>query len=237
MRSASWRASSTAWSRGRGDPRRAGGQVLSSGFAELAKGVLHNLGNAMTPLSVRLARLDGRLRDMPVEDLELACAELKDAALLSPRHADLIEFLRLGCREVAAGLTESKSDVQVIQRQAQTVQSALSELMRSTRNDAVIETVRLPDLVNQTLEIVPDACRQRLLVDPEDSLGKVGAVRVARTVLRLVLQNLIIKRGRRRARCRQGEGRLEVECGDRPSGRLRSASPALQGRRRGDRGE
>jgi signal transduction histidine kinase len=129
---------------------------------------------------------------MPMEDLELACAELKGAALLSPRHADLVEFLRLGCREVSSDVTESKADVEVIQRQAQTVRSALSELMRSTRNDAVIETVRLPDLVNQTLEIVPDACRQRLVVDSEESLGKVGAVRIARTVLRLVLQNLII---------------------------------------------
>jgi signal transduction histidine kinase len=165
---------------------------FQAGFAELAKGVLHNLGNAMTPLSVRLARLESRLRDMPMEDLELACAELKGAALLSPRHADLVEFLRLGCREVSSDVTESKADVEVIQRQAQTVRSALSELMRSTRNDAVIETVRLPDLVNQTLEIVPDACRQRLVVDSEESLGKVGAVRIARTVLRLVLQNLII---------------------------------------------
>ncbi len=165
---------------------------FQAGFAELAKGVLHNLGNAMTPLSVRLASLESRLKDMPTEDLELACAELKGAAPVSPRHADLVEFLCLGCREVSSGVIESKADVEVIQRQAQTVQSALKELMRSTRNEAVIESVRLPDLVNQTLEIVPDACRQLLVVDPEESLGKVGAVRVARTVLRLVLQNLII---------------------------------------------
>jgi two-component system NtrC family sensor kinase len=52
--------------------------------------------------------------------------------------------------------------------------------------------VRLPELVSQTLEIVPDACRQLLVVDADESLGKVGVVRVARTVLRLVLQNLII---------------------------------------------
>jgi signal transduction histidine kinase len=163
-----------------------------AGFAELAKGVLHNLGNAMTPLSVRLATLENRLRDVPVADLERACAELNDAPPASPRQADLIEFLRLGCREVASGLRESKADVEVIQRQAQIVQTALGELMRSTRNEAVIESVRLPELVSQTLEIVPDACRQRLTVDPHESLGRVGAVRVARTVLRLVLQNLII---------------------------------------------
>ncbi len=165
---------------------------FQAGFAELAKGVLHNLGNAMTPLSVRVARLESRLRDMPMGDLELACGELRGAAPVSPRQTDLIEFLRLGCREVSSRIDEAKADAEVIQRQAQTVQTALKELMRSTRNEAVIESVRLPDLVSQTLEIVPDACRQRLTVDPEESLGKVGAVRVARTVLRLVLQNLII---------------------------------------------
>ena len=53
----------------------------------------------------------------------------------------------------------------MVQRQATIVQTALTELMRSTRNAHVVESVRLPDLVAQTLEIVPDTCRQRLVVD------------------------------------------------------------------------
>lgn len=163
-----------------------------AGFAELAKGVLHNLGNAMTPLGVRLSKLEQRLGATPLAELELACSELKTAAPGSRRHEDLSEFMRLGCRELAASMEDSRTDVAVIQRQALIVQTALGELMRSTRNDPVIESVRLPDLVSQTLEIVPDACRQRLVVDADDSLARIGAVRVARTVLRLVLQNLII---------------------------------------------
>lgn len=165
---------------------------FQAGFAELAKGVLHNLGNAMTPLGVRVATLKDRLRDAPIGDLELACGELSGARQDAQRDADLREFMRLGCKEVATRIEESRADVEVIQRQSALVQTALSELMRSTRNDHVIESVRLPDLVNQTLEIVPDACRQRLTVDADESLRQIGAVRVARTVLRLVLQNLII---------------------------------------------
>jgi len=167
-------------------------QSFHAGFAELAKGVLHNLGNAMTPLGVRLAKLSERLRDSPVEDLQLALEELNGAVADAPRQEDLREFMRLGCRELASSLGEARGDVEVIQRQANIVQTALGELMRSTRNEHVIESVRLPDLVNQTLEIVPDSCRQRLVVDADESLRRIGAVRVARTVLRLVLQNLII---------------------------------------------
>ena len=167
-------------------------QSFQAGFAELAKGVLHNLGNAMTPLGVRLSKLADRLRDAPVDDMQLAVAELSKESEPSERRSDLEEFLRLACRELAAGVKDAQGDVAVVQRQACIVQTALSELMRSTRNTTVVESVRLPDLVAQTLEIVPDACRQRLVVDSDESLRKVGAVQVARTVLRLILQNLII---------------------------------------------
>jgi two-component system NtrC family sensor kinase len=167
-------------------------QSFQAGFAELAKGVLHNLGNAMTPLGVRLSKLGERLRDAPAADVELAAAELAAEPPGSERYRDLQEFLRLGCLELGGALKDAQADVMVIQRQATIVQTALSELMRSTRNEHVMESIRLPDLVSQTLEIVPDGCRQRLIVEADDSLRRVGVVNVARTVLRLVLQNLII---------------------------------------------
>ncbi len=167
-------------------------QSFQAGFAELAKGVLHNLGNAMTPLGVRLARLVERLRSAPAGDVELALSELAQDGHDPARRADVEQFVRLACRELAATVKEAQEDAAVVQRQASIVQTALTELMRSTRNAHVMESVRLPDLVAQTLEIVPDACRQRLVVDTDESLRKVGAVQVARTVLRLILQNLII---------------------------------------------
>jgi signal transduction histidine kinase len=167
-------------------------QSFQAGFAELAKGVLHNLGNAMTPLGVRLSKLGEHLRDMPAADVELTLAELAKESTASARRADLEQFRRLAGREMVARAREAKSDIEVVQRQATIVQTALTELMRSTRNSHVVESVRLPDLVAQTLEIVPDTCRQRLVVNTDESLRRVGAVQVARTVLRLILQNLII---------------------------------------------
>src|SRR6202044_3039298 len=62
-------------------------QSFHAGFAELAKGVLHNLGNAMTPLGVRLSKLAERLRDAPVDDVELALAELTKESESSERRS------------------------------------------------------------------------------------------------------------------------------------------------------
>ena len=167
-------------------------QSFQAGIGELAKGVLHNLGNAMTPLSVRLSTLADRLHDAPLRDLEMAVTELSAEHGESARRADLQEFLRLGCRELALTIDRAKSDVALMQRQTNLVQTTLAEQMSPSRNPHVVESVRLPELIAQSLEIVPDACRQRLVVNEDESLQQVGVVRVARTVLRLILQNLII---------------------------------------------
>jgi sensor domain CHASE-containing protein len=167
-------------------------QSFEAGFAELARGVLHNLGNAMTPVSVRLASLAERLRDAPAADAEQAVAELQGEVADPARRADLEEFVRLACRELAATIRSAHEDVAVITRQARLIQATLAEQLRSARNAHVIEPVRLSELVAQSLEIVPDVCRQRLNVDTDETLRRVGVVRLARTVLRLILQNVII---------------------------------------------
>jgi len=167
-------------------------QSFQAGFAELAKGVLHNLGNAMTPIGVRLTSLRERLRSAPTEDAELAVAELARGEVDPARRADLEEFVRLACVELASAVKGVASDVEVMSRQTSIVQTALSEQMRATRNEHVVESVRLPEILAQALEVVPDAARQLLVIDADNSLAKVGVVKVARTVLRLVLQNFII---------------------------------------------
>jgi sensor domain CHASE-containing protein len=167
-------------------------QSFQAGFAELAKGVLHNLGNAMTPIGVRLANLGERLRQAPTEEVEQAVEELQAPACDPQRRLDLEEFVRLACNDLAGTVRCAQEDVAVMTRQTTLVQTTLAEQMRSTRNDHVIEPVRLTELVSQSLEIVPDSCRQRLAIESDETLRRLGAVRIARTVLRLILQNLII---------------------------------------------
>jgi two-component system NtrC family sensor kinase len=167
-------------------------QSFEAGFAELAKGVLHNLGNAMTPIGVRLSGLRDRVRLAPAEDAELAVAELARDDVDPTRRADLEEFVRLACVDLASTVKAVGTDVEVMSLQTSIVQTALAEQMHVSRNEHVIESVRLPELLAQALEVVPDGARKLLLIEADKSLAKVGVVKVARTVLRLVLQNLII---------------------------------------------
>jgi len=168
-------------------------QSFEAGYAEMARGVLHNLGNALTPLGVRVTALAQRLEGLPIDDLERAAAELSGGGNDSGRRSDLAQFIELGCQHVAAVLRESSADVGVMSRQADSMRAALAEHMRTaTSAEPVFEAVRLSDLVSQSLDIVPDASRARLRIDTDESLSRLGTIRIVRTVLRLVLQNVII---------------------------------------------
>jgi sensor domain CHASE-containing protein len=168
-------------------------QSFQAGFAEMAKGVLHNLGNALTPMGVRLSAMERRMREAPTADMEIAIRELGAGDADPARRAELLEFLALGCREMSGAVRDTAADVELLQRQASLMRASLSDELRGSHRQApVLETVTLPDLVSQSLDIVPDASRRRLQLEIDPSVQDVGAVRLARTVLRMVLQNLII---------------------------------------------
>jgi len=165
---------------------------FDAGKSEVSRGVLHNIGNAITPLRVRLAKLHSRLREAPTNDVDRALAERGLVPDGSPRQADLDEFLRLASAEMKGVIQEAAGDVDVITRQAEIVQSALNEQSRSSRAPTVVEAAELPAIIEQSLEIVPDRCRELINIEIDRSVKAVGTVQVARTMLRQVLQNLII---------------------------------------------
>jgi signal transduction histidine kinase len=163
-----------------------------AGMGEISRGVLHNIGNAMTPLSVRLAKLHQHLSSAPAGDVQLALEERAREPAGSPRQTDLDEFLRLASGELASAVHAAIDDVDVISRQVTVVQSALAEQSKSSPAANVIEPAEVPAIIEQSLEIVPDSCRERVAIELDSSVRAVGTVCVPRSVLRLVLQNLII---------------------------------------------
>jgi two-component system, NtrC family, sensor kinase len=197
-------------------------QSFHAGIAENASGVLHNLGNAMTPLAVKLAGLQDALRAAPTGDIDLVLAEIKQNADDAGRRHELDEFLALTSRELACVLTAARKEIDNAARDANAIQEVLSHQTRQARADAVIETISLPDVVDQSLELVPPALQQVVAIQVDRSLAELGAVRVARTQLKQVFQNLIVnaaesirEAGRERGSLRISVAVLPADGGDR----------------------
>jgi len=192
--------------------RRLVDQSFEAGASQAASGVLHNIGNAMTPLSVTVATLQERLRSAPAGEIAMVLAEIESSEGDSARRADLEQFLRLASRELANVIASASDDVAVVARQAQTINGALTQQLQSSRCGPVIETIGLPTLVEQSVELVSPELRQRITLDLDRSLYDAGPLPVPRISLQQVFQNLVQNAAEATRRADGDRGHLQVSC-------------------------
>jgi len=192
--------------------RRLVDQSFEAGAAQVASGVLHNIGNAMTPLGVTVAGLQERLHGAPVGEIEMVLAELDGGVADPARKADLEQFLRLASRELTGVIASSGQDVDAVARQAEVIQRTLAQQLRSSQSGPLIETVRLADLVEHGVEMIPPQLRSCLTVALDASVTECAALPLPRITLQQVFQNLIQNAAESVRQSVRSHGTLHISC-------------------------
>jgi sensor domain CHASE-containing protein len=192
--------------------RRIADQSFEAGAAQVASGVLHNIGNAMTPLGVTVAGLQERLQHAPAGELEMVLAELEAGVSDPGRKADLEQFLRLAVHELARVITDSGVDADSIARQAEVIQRTLAQEIRPAESGPVVESVRLTELVERSVEMIPPALRACLTVELDSSVAQADALRLPRITLQQVCQNLIQNAAEAVRQAGREHGTLRIAC-------------------------
>ena len=165
---------------------------FDAGIAENASGVLHNLGNAMTPLSVKISGIEEQLRNAPVGDVELVLEELQKGVIDPAREAELLQFLRLVSGELAQTITDTVLELESVTRQTAAMQTILEEQSGHSRAPRVMESIKLPELISLSTELVAPELSSALSLEVEESLHDFGNIHVCRMALQQVIQNLIV---------------------------------------------
>jgi len=187
-------------------------QSFEAGAAQVTSGVLHNVGNAMTPLGVTVSTLQERLRRAPLGEIEMVLAELEAGVAEPERRSDLEQFLKLAVRELVRVASMAADDVNALARQTEAIQSALAQQLRTSRAGPVVETVELASLLDRGLEMVPPALRRLLAIEFDDSVRAAGALPLPRITLLQVFQNLVQNAAEAAQDSGQERGRLRVSC-------------------------
>ncbi|TKB23491.1 HAMP domain-containing protein [Desulfopila sp. IMCC35006] len=167
-------------------------QSYKSGIAEMASGALHNIGNAITPIGVKLINLRRVLKQAPVLELAMAGAELADPATPADRKADLAQFSELAGNELAAMVTSAADELETIRSQVDVVQMILADQQRFSRAERVMESLELSRLIGETVRLLPEELHKSVRIEIDDGLTEIGRVRVARIALQQILTNLFI---------------------------------------------
>ena len=172
--------------------RRLIDQSYHAGIAETASGVLHNIGNAITPLNVRLSQLREGLRTAPLSEMERAAAELKDPTTPPERRVDLVQFVELAGTEMAKLLRSSTEEVDLSIQQLAQVQAILTDQERFSRSARVIEPVHLVNVIKDMVAGLSPELKDVLNIDISSSVAEHGVVAGSSAALQQVVTNLLI---------------------------------------------
>ena len=85
-------------------------------------------------------------------------------------------------------IASSGEDVDSLARQAEVIQRTLAQEIRPAESGPVVESVRLTELVDRSVEMVPPALRACLAVELDPSVAQTAALRLPRITLQQVFQ-------------------------------------------------
>jgi sensor domain CHASE-containing protein len=163
---------------------------FESGVAENASGVLHSLGNAMTPLGVHAGALGQQLGAMPIGDVQQALAELLAGTADEQRQQDLRQYLQLLAAELARCHGRAADSLHRLLEQTNAVQGVLAAQRLQPRADAVMQSITPAELVARAMERLTTMERARLDIELSPGLAALDAMSLPCTTLAMVLQKL-----------------------------------------------
>jgi signal transduction histidine kinase len=168
-------------------------QSFISGKTGMAAGILHNIGNTVTPLTVRLNTLSDRIKSAPGDDIERAVAELESGKGTSERRSDLARFVNLAALELAGLIRDAHEQVSGAVAQVEHVQQILSAQERISRAGATpAEAVEIEPIVRQVAGSLSPALLRIVSVEIDPSVRATGPVRGNRVEIQQIVGNLVL---------------------------------------------
>jgi signal transduction histidine kinase len=171
-------------------------QAHEAGMAEMAVGILHNIGNAVTPAKVGLFRLCGRMkqkplmRNLPAALTEIAASVQRTACLSGQEKDRLLGIIGLVPAAIEEEYAQNAEEIEQVRRKLNHIDSIISLQMRYAQLFGDEESIDLPQVVEDAMTLLEDALRKNA-VRVVKQFSKVPPVRVEKTKLIQIIVNLI----------------------------------------------
>lgn len=187
-------------------------QSYRSGVAEMASGALHNIGNAITPLGVKVTALKQEFSQAPAAEMAIAVEELADPSTPADRRDDLARFVEMAGAELGALVLRAASEIDAIRGQLDHVQMILADQQRFSRAERILEPVAPVRVVEEAAALLPESLKPYVRVEVDPGLADTGRVRAARVALQQVVANLLINAAESVRDCgrREDSGRVRI---------------------------
>ena len=130
-----------------------------AGMAEVATSILHNVGNVLNSVNVSSSVLGEKIRNSRIVNLSKVAGLLKENAadlpsfLAGPKGSQLPAYLSELANHLAVERDEMLRELQSLASNIEHIKEIVAAQQSYARTAGVIESIRLPDLVDDALEM------------------------------------------------------------------------------------
>ncbi len=164
-----------------------------SGATEMSSGILHNVRNALSPITTRIGRIKDQFHDIPLDNLEKAREELKKGSLTPERRADLMRFVELTFQQVMDNLKETVSGLEDLCGQVSQIEDMLNtQRTFGSKDDKPVEFIEPARLLENAIGMIPEKIKTKNRIQICPKIQELPAIPVHSTTFIQILQNLII---------------------------------------------
>ncbi len=169
----------------------------TAGMAEVATGVLHNVGNVLNSLNVSVSVLTERGRKSKVDNLEKAAAMLREhrddlARFITedPKGQQLLDYLLMVSEHLSAARRDDLEELDQLARNLEHVKQIVSQQQSYAKVSGVLERVAPAEVMTYALQInAADLARHEITV--EKDLADLPEVLLDKQKILQILVNLV----------------------------------------------
>jgi signal transduction histidine kinase len=131
-----------------------------AGKAEVAAGVLHNVGNVLNSVNVSVGVISQKLGDLRLARMEQAvgmldrpAAELATFLGADPRGGKVVPFLKQACERLSADVVACSAELGELQKHVEHMKHVVARQQSYAKKSGVLEVVRPAAIVNDALSL------------------------------------------------------------------------------------
>jgi len=162
------------------------------GMAEMASGVLHNIRNALNPISVGIWKLEEGARSASLGRIETALAELANEATPADRRQKLADYARAAAEKLVAQQHALADEIHELGQHSRHIEQILQDVDLTGRRRRKPEAINLDKLAEECAAMIPGRAESPITVEIDPALARLPAVLGDRITLTQVVGNLMV---------------------------------------------
>ena len=166
-------------------------QSYVHGMAEMASGVLHNIRNALNPISVGIWKLEEGARSASVGRIDTALTELCTDSTPVERREKLASYIRAAAEKLAAQQHALADEIRDLGQHSRHIEQILQDVDLTGRRRRKPEAINIDRLAEECATMIPARSASPITVEIDQALAKLPAALGNRITLTQVLGNLM----------------------------------------------